>query len=50
MIIQKKTRGAIYVDSRQGPFDSSRKEDLLLLNSLSGFIAAAIEKSDLISG
>jgi len=49
MIIRKKTRGAIYVDSRQGPYDSSRKEDLLLLNSLSGFIAAAIEKSDLIS-
>jgi pSer/pThr/pTyr-binding forkhead associated (FHA) protein len=50
MIISKKTRGAIYVDSRRGPYDSSRKEDLLLLNSLSGFIAAAIEKSDLISG
>jgi pSer/pThr/pTyr-binding forkhead associated (FHA) protein len=50
MIISKKSRGAIYVDSRQGPYDSSRKEDLLLLNSLSGFIAAAIEKSDLISG
>ncbi len=49
MIISKKTRGAIYVDSRRGPYDSSRKEDLLLLNSLSGFIAAAIEKSDLIS-
>jgi sigma-B regulation protein RsbU (phosphoserine phosphatase) len=50
MIISKKTRGAIYVDSRQGPYDSSRKEDLLLLNSLSGFIAAAIEKSGLIPG
>ena len=50
MIISKKTRGAIYVDSRPGPYDSSRKEDLLLLNSLSGFIAAAIEKSDLIPG
>ncbi len=50
MIINKKTRGAIYVDSRRGPYDSSRKEDLLLLNSLSGFIAAAIEKSDLITG
>ena len=50
MIIRKKTRGAIYVDSRQGPYDSSRKEDLLLLNSLSGFIAAAIEKSDFVSG
>ena len=50
MIISKKTRGAIYVDSRRGPYDSSRKEDLLLLNSLSGFIAAAIEKSDLIPG
>lgn len=50
MIMNRKTRGAIYVDSRRGPFDSSRKEDLLLLNSLSGFIAAAIEKSDLIPG
>jgi sigma-B regulation protein RsbU (phosphoserine phosphatase) len=50
MIMNKKTRGAIYVDSRQGPYDSSRKEDLLLLNSLGGFIAAAIEKSGLISG
>lgn len=48
MIIKKKARGAIYVDSCRGPYDSSRKEDLLLLNSLSGFIAAAIEKSDLI--
>jgi sigma-B regulation protein RsbU (phosphoserine phosphatase) len=50
MIISKKTRGAIYVDSRQGPYDSSRKEDLLLLNSLGAFIAAAIEKSGLIAG
>lgn len=50
MVMNKKTRGAIYVDSRRGPYDSSRKEDLLLLNSLSGFIAAAIEKSDLIPG
>ena len=48
MIIKSKVSGAIYVDSLRGPYDSSRKEDLLLLNSLSGFVAAAIEKSHLI--
>ena len=48
MIINTRVSGAIYVDSLRGPYDSSRKEDLLLLNSLSGFIAAAIEKSSLI--
>ncbi|UCF85210.1 MAG: FHA domain-containing protein [Desulfobacteraceae bacterium] len=50
MIINTRVSGAIYVDSLRGPYDSSRKEDLLLLNSLSGFIAAAIEKSSLIPG
>ena len=48
MIINTKVSGAIYVDSLRGPYDSSRKEDLLLLNSLSGFVAAAIQKSNLI--
>jgi putative methionine-R-sulfoxide reductase with GAF domain len=48
MVINTKVSGAIYVDSLRGPYDSSRKEDLLLLNSLSGFVAAAIEKSHLI--
>ena len=50
MIINTRVSGAIYVDSLRGPYDSSRKEDLLLLNSLSGFIAAAIAKSSLIPG
>jgi hypothetical protein len=48
MIMNTKVSGAIYVDSLRGPYDSSRKEDLLLLNSLSGFVAAAIQKSNLI--
>jgi pSer/pThr/pTyr-binding forkhead associated (FHA) protein len=47
MIINAKVSGAIYADSLRGPYDNSRKEDLLLLNSLSGFIAAAMEKSNL---
>ena len=46
MIIDTKVSGAIYVDSNRGPYDGSRKEDLILLNSLSGFVAAAIENAN----
>ncbi len=46
MISNKKARGAIYVDSLRGPY-GFRKEDLLLLNSLSGPVAVAIENAQL---
>jgi hypothetical protein len=45
MVINTKVSGAVYVDSPRGPYDGTRKEDLLLLNSLSGFVAAAIENA-----
>lgn len=45
MVINTKVGGAIYVDSPLGPHDGSRKEDLLLLNSLSKFVAAALENA-----
>ena len=44
-----RVRGALYVDSLGGPY-GFRKEDLLLLNSLSGTVAVAIEKMQLLSG
>ncbi len=43
MISSGSTLGAIYVDSR-GPY-GFRKDDLLLLNSLSGPVAVAVEKA-----
>lgn len=45
MVINTKVGGAIYVDSPQGPHDGSRKEDLLLLNTLGKFVAAALENA-----
>lgn len=39
-------RGAIYVDSLRGPY-AFRKEDLFLLNTLSGVLAAIIENPEL---
>jgi hypothetical protein len=47
MMINTQVGGAVYVDSPRGPHDGTRKEDLLLLNSLSGFVAAAIENARL---
>jgi pSer/pThr/pTyr-binding forkhead associated (FHA) protein len=49
MISNQKTRGAIYVDSLRGPY-GFRKEDLLLLNSMTGPIAVAIENAQLSLG
>ena len=43
MVINTKIGGAIYVDSPRGSHDGFRKEDLLLLNALSRFLAAAFE-------
>jgi hypothetical protein len=40
--------GVIYVDSLTGPY-GFRKEDLLLLKTLSGPVAVAIEKAALAS-
>jgi adenylate cyclase len=44
MVSNSVMRGAIYVDSVKGPY-GFRKDDLLLLNSLSGSLALAIEKA-----
>jgi pSer/pThr/pTyr-binding forkhead associated (FHA) protein len=48
VISNSEMRGALYVDSIQGPY-GFRKEDLLLLNSLSGPMAVAIENQMLAS-
>jgi GAF domain-containing protein len=48
VISRSEMRGAIYVDSIQGPY-GFRKEDLLLLTSLSGPMAVAIENEILAS-
>jgi predicted component of type VI protein secretion system len=46
LVINTKVSGAIYVDSPRGSHDGFRKEDLLLLNALSRFLAAAYEVAD----
>jgi pSer/pThr/pTyr-binding forkhead associated (FHA) protein len=46
LISNLETRGVIYVDSFQGAY-AFRKDDLLMLNSLSGSVAAAVEKATL---
>ena len=48
LISNSKVWGALYVDSLGGPY-GFRREDLLLLNSLSGPVAVAIEKARLMS-
>jgi pSer/pThr/pTyr-binding forkhead associated (FHA) protein len=48
MSIKSRTCGAIYVDSLRGPY-GFRGEDLLLLKSLSGPVAVAIENARLAS-
>jgi putative methionine-R-sulfoxide reductase with GAF domain len=48
MIIKSEAYGVIYVDSLQEPY-GFRKEDLLLLSSLSGSVAFAIENAHLTS-
>jgi hypothetical protein len=44
MISNSEMRGVIYVDSRRAPY-GFRKEDLMLLNTLSGPVAVSIEKA-----
>ena len=46
IIGKSEIRGAIYVDSLRGPY-GFRKEDLFLLNTLSGLLAVIIENSQL---
>jgi GAF domain-containing protein len=48
MIIKSETHGVVYVDSLKEPY-AFRKEDLLLLNSLSGSVSFAIENVHLAS-
>jgi pSer/pThr/pTyr-binding forkhead associated (FHA) protein len=45
IIANTKISGAIYLNSLPGPYEGFRKEDLQRLNSLTGFIALAIENS-----
>lgn len=49
VISNSKMRGAIYVDTIQAPY-GFRRDDLLLLNSLSGPVAVVIENQMLLSG
>ena len=49
MITNSRIRGAIYLDSLRGP-SGFREEDILLLNSISGPAAVAIENAHLASG
>ncbi|UCF83113.1 MAG: FHA domain-containing protein [Desulfobacteraceae bacterium] len=49
IIVKSRIRGAIYLSSLRGPYDGFRKEDLLLLNTLSSFVAVAIENSTLLT-
>ena len=45
IVINTKVRGAMYLNSSPGPFEGFRKDDLLLLDSLSGLIGVAIGNS-----
>lgn len=46
MIVKSQIYGTIYVDSLRGPY-GFRRDDLLLLNSLTGSVAVAIENAQL---
>ncbi|MCD6560728.1 MAG: FHA domain-containing protein [Deltaproteobacteria bacterium] len=48
MISNSKLIGAIYMDSVQGPY-GFRKNDLMLLNTVSGSLAVTIEKAKLVT-
>ena len=48
MISNSKLIGAIYIDSVQGPY-GFRKNDLMLLNTVSGSLAVTIEKAKLVT-
>jgi len=45
ILIDSKVRGAMYLNSSPGPFEGFRKDDLTLLDSLSGLIGVAIGNS-----
>jgi pSer/pThr/pTyr-binding forkhead associated (FHA) protein len=45
IIINTQVRGAMYLNSSPGPFEGFRKDDLSLLDSLSGLIGVAIGNS-----
>jgi pSer/pThr/pTyr-binding forkhead associated (FHA) protein len=45
--INSKVRGAMYLNSSPGPFEGFRKDDLTLLDSLSGLIGVAIGNSSI---
>lgn len=45
IIANSKIQGILYLNSLPGPYDGFRKEDLLLLNNLSGFIPVRNESS-----
>jgi len=46
LVSNEKTRGVLYVDSLSGPY-GFRKDDLLLLNAMSGALALTIENAQL---
>jgi hypothetical protein len=46
LVSNEKTRGVLYVDSLSGPY-GFRKDDLLLLNAMSGALALSIENAQL---
>ena len=46
LVSNEKTRGVLYVDSLSGPY-GFRKDDLLLLNAMSGALALRIENAQL---
>jgi len=45
IVINTKVRGAMYLNSSPGPFDGFRKDDLSLLDSLSGLVGVALGNS-----
>jgi GAF domain-containing protein len=46
LVSNEKARGVLYVDSLSGPY-GFRKDDLLLLNAMSGALALSIENAQL---
>lgn len=46
LVSNEKTRGVLYVDSLSGPY-GFRKDDLLMLNAMSGALALSIENAQL---
>ena len=48
IIIRKKIRAAIYINSVRGPYEGFRKEDISMLESMGILAAVAIENSNLL--